>query len=92
MNEAMACGRAVIASSQVGGARDLIRAGVNGWLFESGDLNGLADVLHQAAARGRQGLRAMGASGQTLISDWSTEESARCIGEAVASCRTARER
>jgi glycosyltransferase involved in cell wall biosynthesis len=86
LNEAMACGRAVIASSHVGGARDLIRAGVNGWLFESGDLHGLVEVLRQAVARGREGLKAMGASGQALISHWSTEESARCIGDVVAAC------
>jgi len=91
LNEAMACGRAVIASSQVGGARDLIRTGVNGWLFESGDVQGLIHVLRLAVEIGRKGLKEMGASGRALISNWSTEESARRIGEVVVSCSAARQ-
>jgi glycosyltransferase involved in cell wall biosynthesis len=89
LNEAMACGRAVIASSRVGGACDLIHAGVNGWLFESGDVEGLIHVLRLAVAVGRKGLKEMGASGQALISNWSTEETARRIGEVVAARGTA---
>jgi glycosyltransferase involved in cell wall biosynthesis len=87
LNEAMACGRAVIASSMVGGARDLIRVGVNGWLFESGDVQGLIHVLRLAVGVGRKGLKEMGIAGHALISNWSTEESARCISEIVAICR-----
>jgi len=89
LNEAMACGRAVIASSHVGGARDLIQVGVNGWLFESGNLERLIDVLRIAASVGRQRLKEMGASGQTLIAGWSTVESARRISEVVATCSIA---
>jgi glycosyltransferase involved in cell wall biosynthesis len=89
LNEAMACGRAVIASSRVGGARDLIRVGVNGWIFKSGDVEGLIQVLRLAVGIGRKGLKEMGASGQALISHWSTEESARRIGEVVVTCRMA---
>src|ERR1700722_16901914 len=37
LNEAMACGRAVIASTMVGAACDLIHSGKDGWMFEAGD-------------------------------------------------------
>jgi glycosyltransferase involved in cell wall biosynthesis len=52
LNEAMATGRAIIASSKVGGARDLILPGTNGWIFESGDRGALERALGQAADRG----------------------------------------
>jgi glycosyltransferase involved in cell wall biosynthesis len=86
LNEAMACGRAVIASTQVGAACDLIQPGVNGWIFESGDRHALENVLRQAVTCGRPGLRSMGRSAQESSVQWSTEESARLIGEAVLAC------
>jgi glycosyltransferase involved in cell wall biosynthesis len=86
LNEAMACGRAVIASTQVGAACDLIQPGENGWMFESGDQRALENILRQAVYRGRAGLRAMGRSAQAGSLRWSTEESARLIGEAALAC------
>jgi len=83
LNEAMAAGRATIASSKVGGARDLIEPGVTGWIFESGDQRSLMDVLGQANDRGPTGLAAMGNAAQALSSQWSTEASARGIRDAV---------
>ncbi|MGO9513645.1 MAG: glycosyltransferase family 4 protein [Steroidobacteraceae bacterium] len=86
LNEAMASGRAIIASSKVGGARDLVHDGENGWIFESGNKKALQAVLRQALGRGRAGLRTMGTVGQALSVHWSTEESARRIAEAVLGC------
>jgi glycosyltransferase involved in cell wall biosynthesis len=86
LNEAMACGRAVIASTQVGAACDLIRPGENGWIFESDDRHALENALRQAVTCGRMGLLAMGRSAQASSAHWSTEESARRIGEAVLAC------
>jgi glycosyltransferase involved in cell wall biosynthesis len=83
LNEAMASGRAVIASSKTGGACDLIRSGETGWIFESGNRNALVDVLRQAVACGRQGLHALGQIAQESSVHWSSQESARCIAEAV---------
>jgi glycosyltransferase involved in cell wall biosynthesis len=83
LNEAMASGRPVIASSKVGGARDLVRVGKNGWIFESGDKQALQDVLRAAIACGRRELRNMGAAAQASSVHWTTEESARRIGEAI---------
>jgi glycosyltransferase involved in cell wall biosynthesis len=79
MNEAMASGRPVIAGSRVGGARDLIRVGETGWIFESGNLASLIDVLRGALALGRPGLLSMGQVAQTWIAQWSTVEAANGI-------------
>jgi glycosyltransferase involved in cell wall biosynthesis len=88
LNEAMASGRAIIASSKVGGARDLVRPGENGWIFESGHEAELNAILARASQCGRSGLRTMGMAAQSLSKQWSTAESARRIGEAVLACRT----
>jgi len=83
LNEAMASGRAVIASSRVGGARDLVQEGKNGWMFESGDRRALSHLLRHAVELGRRSLHAMGQFAQAQSVQWSAEESARRICEAV---------
>ncbi len=89
LNEGIACGRAVISSSRVGVGCDLIYTGVNGGIFESGNVEGLINVLRLAVGVGRKGLKEMGAAGQMLISDWSTEECARRIAEVVTTSSAA---
>jgi glycosyltransferase involved in cell wall biosynthesis len=44
-NEAMNAGRAIIATTEVGSARDLVRDGENGFIIEPGDIDALADRL-----------------------------------------------
>jgi glycosyltransferase involved in cell wall biosynthesis len=48
MNEAMACGRPVIASNKCGGAIDLIDEGKSGYMFQSGLIDHLADTMRKA--------------------------------------------
>lgn len=83
LNEAMASGRPVIAGSNVGAARDLIRPHVNGWTFKSGDLGDLIAVLGEAVDRGASGLSAMGAESQTMSLSWSVDGCAAQIRDAV---------
>jgi glycosyltransferase involved in cell wall biosynthesis len=83
LNEAMATGRAVAASSRVGGARDLVEEGRNGWTFAAGDDAALSRLLDDAARLGREGLRRMGLAGAAMAARWSSEESARRIVAAV---------
>lgn len=45
INEAMASGKAVIASDKCGGAIDLIENGVNGFVFKNQDINSLGDAM-----------------------------------------------
>lgn len=83
MNEAMACGRPVVAGSRVGGARDLIQAGHTGWIFESGNRAELEGILRVALALGRDGLLSIGRVAQSSIAKWSTAEAAKGIESAV---------
>ena len=46
INEAMACGKAILASNKVGGAIDLIKNGKNGYIFEAGNLSDLIQKLN----------------------------------------------
>src|SRR2546430_3298455 len=45
VNEAMAAGRPVVVSDQVGCARDLVQNGLNGFIFPVGDVEALAHAL-----------------------------------------------
>ena len=45
VNEAMACGKAVVVSDKAGCAVDLVRHGENGYVFAAGDAGDLADKL-----------------------------------------------
>ena len=84
LNEAMASGRAVVASSMVGGARDLIGAGINGWIFTAGARDQLASVLRRAYRGGQAALRKMGAAGREASAAWSSEACARRIATIVS--------
>jgi glycosyltransferase involved in cell wall biosynthesis len=83
LNEAMASGCAIAASTMVGATRDLIDDGVNGWRFESDMVGELVHVLHEAARMGPRGLRLMGEQARAAASKWSISESAARI-EAAA--------
>jgi glycosyltransferase involved in cell wall biosynthesis len=80
----MASGCAVIAGSKVGAARDLIHDGVNGWVFESGNLAALSRVLRKALAVGHEGLRRLGEAGRRVSENWSTERAAEKIAQAAS--------
>jgi glycosyltransferase involved in cell wall biosynthesis len=85
LNEAQACGRAVVAGSRVGGARDLVVQGVNGWLFESGNREDLVRVLATVLSIDRAALESMGETAQRASHAWSTDETARRIAAIVVS-------
>jgi len=83
LNEAMACGRPVIASDRVGGARDLIVHGANGWTFESGNLEQLGAVVTIASGCSRSTLLDMGGAAQRESGRWSVEAAASGITAGV---------
>jgi glycosyltransferase involved in cell wall biosynthesis len=51
VNEALACGTPVIASDAVGAAEDLIRDGIDGRVFEAGDIRALSAALAETLGR-----------------------------------------
>ena len=83
LNEAMASRRPVIASTKVGGARDLINPEINGWVFEAGDLQKLTAVVGRALTRDTTTLSEMGAAARRESTNWSVEAAARGIESAV---------
>jgi glycosyltransferase involved in cell wall biosynthesis len=85
LNEAMAAGRPVVASTKVGGARDLVTEGITGWTFEAGRLDELARVIRNALGSDPERLRSMGVAARRASVAWSIEGAARGIEQAVLS-------
>jgi len=89
LNEAMASERPVIAGSKVGGARDLIAQEVNGWVFQSGNLDELAAVVRNALECDDAILGAMGVAAVRESARWSAEAAATGIEAAILRFRRA---
>ncbi len=70
INEAMACGRPVIASTRCGGAIDLIREGYNGHIFKAGDAGELREKV-LLMIKDRDELVRMGQNAMAYIQDFS---------------------
>ena len=75
INEAMAAGLPVVATTVCGATPDLIRNGQNGFAIEPGDVQGLADAMAKVLALGDRG-KAMGDLSREIIRDWTPENSA----------------
>jgi glycosyltransferase involved in cell wall biosynthesis len=84
VNEAMASGTPVIASSAVGSVRDLLQEGLTGWLFEAGNCGQLAAALHKALTSDAQTLRGMSEAAMQESSRWSIDAAAEGIARSVA--------
>lgn len=82
INEAMACGRAILASDKVGCVADLINNNVNGVVFKSGDANDLAGKL-QALTANKAELIKMGRESQFIIKNYSFSHIAEAIENKV---------
>ncbi|MEP6611538.1 MAG: glycosyltransferase family 4 protein [Mucilaginibacter sp.] len=78
INEAMACGTAILASDRVGCAADLVKIGENGAVFKSGDENNLARNLEHLTKDKEQLVR-LGQQSELIIKDWSFEQIALAI-------------
>lgn len=77
VNEAMACGRAAIVSDRCGCAPDLIQAGVNGFVFRSGDEGSLLQSMQ--AFTDRQTANVMGRNALAYVQRFSLEAVAEAI-------------
>jgi glycosyltransferase involved in cell wall biosynthesis len=84
VNEAMCAGLPIVASAEIGCAADLIRAGVNGQTFGTGDVERLASALHPILADAGT-RRRMGLASSDIISHWSYAECASGLRAALAS-------
>jgi len=77
INEAMACGKAILASDKVGCAVDLVKENYNGATFASCDSDDLSKKL-DALTRSPEKLKMYGSNSLKLIEDWN------CVNIAIA--------
>lgn len=84
VNEAMACGRAVIVSNKVGCGIDLVKHGVNGYVFDVNYSNELKEIL-KSIIDGREKLKEMGRKSLDIISNWSIEKQSEIIQREIVS-------
>ncbi len=82
VNEAMACGLAVIATDKIGATVDLVRPGENGYVVRFGDVNDLAGAIQESAAD-QERVRRMGRRSLELIRTWSNEETVQGLLRAL---------
>jgi glycosyltransferase involved in cell wall biosynthesis len=75
VNEAMACGLAIITSDKVGCAVDLVQENKNGYIFKAGNQEDLLEKLSTCAAMNKVKLGSMGEASKFIIKDWSFEKS-----------------
>jgi glycosyltransferase involved in cell wall biosynthesis len=69
INEAMCAGLPIVAARGIGAVRDLVQDGVNGHVFDAGDLSGLAEALRPLIED--KGIRAsMKINSRAIISRW----------------------
>ena len=78
--EAMACGKAVVAS-RVGGVPELVREGIDGLLVEPGDIVGLADAMIKLLSDSSLRFK-MGSAGRERVREYSWDRTAEVVLEA----------
>ena len=78
INEAMACGKAILVSEKVGCAADLVQVGINGEIFQANNENDLKKKLLNMVNDPIK-LMEMGKMSRQLIQDWSFEKQAKQI-------------
>lgn len=85
VNEAAAAGMALITSHVVGAAPELLREGVNGYTFPSGDVNALADRLRKTTDPAN--IDRMKAASPGILAEWCAKaDPIRGLRQALASC------
>lgn len=77
VNEAMASGKAIIASTKVGCGKDLVKKNLNGWIFESDNLEELREVIEKIPSK--ESLIKMGEESRRIIINWGIANTANCI-------------
>lgn len=77
VNEAMACGKAILVSDEVGCAIDLVKNGENGYIFKSNQLVDLKSKLKLLLNKAN--LIEMGKKSKLIIEDWSIVKQAEII-------------
>ena len=83
VNEAMACGKAVLVSNKCGCATNLVKNGINGYVFESGNSQQLVDKI-KLLAKDKNIIDKMGQQSLEMIKEWNFENAATSIENVMA--------
>jgi glycosyltransferase involved in cell wall biosynthesis len=83
VNEAMACGLPVIVSKQSGCSPELVKDGVNGFVYDARDTQGLSKLMYRFCT-GDYDLNSFGQASREIISLWGTD----CFAEGLYSAIT----
>lgn len=83
INEAMSCGKAVIASTGCGASIDLIEEGINGFTFPPANVDALANCMKFFVKHKQQAIE-MGKHSLKKINDWSFEKISLTIEDLMA--------
>jgi glycosyltransferase involved in cell wall biosynthesis len=73
VNEAMAAGLPVLVSERCGCAPDLVRHGINGFVFDPFDVGQLAGLMHRVAAMIDAERDVMAEAGRRIVAAWGPE-------------------
>jgi glycosyltransferase involved in cell wall biosynthesis len=84
VNEAMCAGLPIVAAAEIGCVPDLVRDGVNGRIFQAGDIAGLAAAL-RPLIDDKEKRRAMGTASSEIIARWSYAEAREGLRMALRS-------
>jgi glycosyltransferase involved in cell wall biosynthesis len=79
INEAMACGKAILVSDKAGAAADLVIPGYNGLIFKAGSATNLLQCLDQLVNNGKSELIRLGENSKEKIKGWSFESQVSVI-------------
>ncbi|MBC7938137.1 MAG: glycosyltransferase family 4 protein [Rhizobacter sp.] len=82
INEAMAGGKAILASSGCAAAADLVRDGANGYVFKSNDPASLIEKM-MMLINDSNATALMGATSLQMIRDWNFEETCKIIEQTM---------
>lgn len=83
VNEAMASGLPVLVSARAGCRYDLVRDGVNGWVFDPYDVQDIMRKMLAMSKLGQDRRLAMGRASRQIISTWGPERFALGLVQAV---------
>ncbi len=83
VNEAMASGLPVLVSHRCGCTADLVQAHRNGFTFDPGAVEELAQLMLRLASLPSQKLAAMGAASREIVAQWGPERFAQGLRRAV---------
>lgn len=83
VNEAMASGLPVLVSHRCGCAAELVQEGRNGFTFDPGDVEQLAQLMQGMAKTPPQQFSAMGAASRDIVAQWGPERFAQGLRLAI---------